>query len=359
MTDESSAHEQIKRAQALIELGRQEQAIELLVTIPQTTPVLVAAVNCFLADAFARMGKKDEAYACARRALEAEPNNATALYWLATVEPDDAAALQHTSRLIELDPDWIPYQSLHAISLLRNGRMEEAEAVAREAARQAPEDIYVLSNLGDVLQERRSPEAEEVYARVLEIDPDDLHARKALAWIKQKDEADESARLYTDILATDPDQGDIALQLNWIVFGNMLSACVDVLTGYAVAWLLAGLVYAVGLRTVAVVIGLLASLIFGSGVARSFKVDTAKLGTALGMSPRAAFIRIYAKLPVSSIMATLATIMMILPPLIWAVLALVGRASSWWAAVGLPILIMACGLGLAYAALRVVRTYRR
>ena len=49
MTDESSAHEQIKRAHALIDLGRQEQAIELLVTIPQTTPLLVAAVNCFLA----------------------------------------------------------------------------------------------------------------------------------------------------------------------------------------------------------------------------------------------------------------------------------------------------------------------
>ena len=348
MTDESSAREQIKRAHALIDLGRQEQAIELLVTIPQTTPLLVAAVNCFLAVAFAGMGKRDEAYACARRALEAEPNNDTALYWLAIVEPDDAAALQHTSRLIELDPDWIPYQSLHAISLLRNGRMEEAEAVAREAARQAPEDVYVLSKLGDVLQERRSPEAEEVYARVLEIEPDNLHARKALAWIKQKDNADESARLYTDILAADPDQGDIALQLNWMVFGNMLRACVYVLTGYAV-----------GLRTVAVVIGLLASLIFVSRVARSFKVDTAKLGTALGMSPRAAFIRIYEKLPVSSIMATLATIMMILPPLIWAVLALVGRASSWWAAVGLPILIMACGLGLARAALRVVRTYRR
>ena len=144
-----------------------------------------------------------------------------------------------------------------------------------------------------------------------------------------------------------------------MVFGNMLRACVYVLTGYAVAWLLAGLVYAVGLRTVAVVIGLLASLFFVSRVARSFKADTAKLGTALGMSPRAAFIRIYEKLPVSSIMATLATIMMILPPLIWAVLALVGRASSWWAAVGLPIFIMACGLGLARAALRVVRTYRR
>ena len=144
-----------------------------------------------------------------------------------------------------------------------------------------------------------------------------------------------------------------------MVFGNMLSACAYVSTRYAIAWLLAGLVYAVGLRTVAVVIGLLASLIFVSRVARSFRSDTAKLGKALGMSPRAAFIRIYGKLPISSIMATLATIMMTLPPLIWAVLALVGRASSWWAAVGLPILIMACGWGLAHAAVRVVRTYQR
>ena len=177
MSGESSAHEQIKRAQALIDLGRQEQAVELLAVIPQTTPLLVAAVNCFLAYAFAGLGKKDEAYACARRALEAEPNNDTALFWLAIVEPDDATALQHTSRLIELDPDWVPYQSLHAISLLRNGRKEEAEAVAREAARQAPEDVYVLGNLGDVLHDKRSPEAEQVYARILEMEPDALHAQ--------------------------------------------------------------------------------------------------------------------------------------------------------------------------------------
>ena len=205
MSGESSAHEQIKRAQALIDLGRQEQAVELLAAIPQTTPLLVAAVNCFLAYAFAGLGKKDEAYACARRALEAEPNNDTALFWLAIVEPDDATALQHTSRLIELDPDWVPYQSLHAISLLRNGRKEEAEAVAREAARQAPEDVYVLGNLGDVLHDKRSPEAEQVYARILEMEPDDLHARKALARIKQKDEADESAPSATDGASPEPD----------------------------------------------------------------------------------------------------------------------------------------------------------
>ena len=59
------------------------------------------------------------------------------------------------------------------------------------------------------------------------------------------------------------------------------------------------------------------SLICVSRVARSFRSDTSKLGKALGMSPRAAFIRIYGKIPISSIMATLATIMMTLPPLIW------------------------------------------
>ncbi len=74
------------------------------------------------------------------------------------------------------------------------------------------------------------------------------------------------------------------------------------------------------------------------------------------MSPRAAFIRV-GKLPVSSIMATLATIMMTLPPLIWAVLARGGLVVVGGR--GLPILIMATAGAALHSRLKVVRTYQR
>ena len=72
----------IRHAQALIDIKRPERAIEKLVTIPQADPEVSAQVNCLLAHAHLTNREPEKAYACARRAVEASPNNLSALYWL-------------------------------------------------------------------------------------------------------------------------------------------------------------------------------------------------------------------------------------------------------------------------------------
>lgn len=347
MQEDDATDAKLKQAEALIELGRTSRAIDLLATIPQTSPRLVAGVNCLLARALLSLGRNEEALRCARAAVEAEPNSDEPLYWLALVEPDASAQLRHALRLVELDPEWAPYRSIYALALRRNKRNEEAVAVAREAARQAPDSILVLTLLGDILKSTGSEDAAQAYGRILEIDPDHVRAREALADLKRIDNIDESARMYASLLVTDPDRTENSYRLNWMVFSNLLHLCAGTMVGYAIASLVTGVVYALGNRRLALVAMTVWSLILVRSVFLSFKRDFVKLGEGLGISPRDAFVRLYEKLPVSSIVATCAAVMITLPPLIWAVFGLVGRAPSWWAAVGVPVLIMACRWGAA------------
>lgn len=55
MTDEDLTASRIARAEALTDLGRYEQAIELLTTIPQTSPDVAVSVNCLLAFAHVKL----------------------------------------------------------------------------------------------------------------------------------------------------------------------------------------------------------------------------------------------------------------------------------------------------------------
>ena len=82
MPIDDAARAQIERAEALIELGREEQAVELLATVPQTDPEAVVSVNCALAFAHLRLNQRAEAHASAERAVQAVPNSTEALYLL-------------------------------------------------------------------------------------------------------------------------------------------------------------------------------------------------------------------------------------------------------------------------------------
>ena len=107
----------IMHAQALIDIKRPERAIE------QREP--------------------EKAYACARRAVEASPNNLSALYWLTYLEGDRALALKHATRLVELAPEQGFSHTMRAHALARNFQWEDALREAREGARLDPEDPFV------------------------------------------------------------------------------------------------------------------------------------------------------------------------------------------------------------------------
>ncbi len=97
----------IEHAQFLIDIKRPQQAIEQLVTIPLGDPEVSARVNCTLAQAHLLLEQKDKAYACARRAIEASPNDMLSLYGLSSLEPDSLRALEHATRLVEMIPDFV------------------------------------------------------------------------------------------------------------------------------------------------------------------------------------------------------------------------------------------------------------
>lgn len=143
--------ERIERAYFLIDIKRPQQAIEELATIPQSDPEVAARVNCALVQAHLTLDQKEKAYECARRAIEASPNHAMALYWLAHLEPDSRRALDHATRLVESSPEVGTSHATKANALARNRRWEEALHAAREAENLDPENSYVLNTLGRVL----------------------------------------------------------------------------------------------------------------------------------------------------------------------------------------------------------------
>lgn len=343
MTDEDLTASRIARAEALTDLGRYEQAIELLTTIPQTSPDVAVSVNCLLAFAHVKLNNLGESHACAGRAVEAMPDNTEALYWLTATEPDAALALEHASRLVALAPEWAPYRALNARTLKRNSRSEEAESEAREAVRLAPEEILALNTLGDILLRSHPDEALDAYQRVLDIDPGNTSAREGIAKLKRADDADESSRLYRGLLETNPERSHYESQLHWMVFVNPLRLTIGTSIVTAAGWLVAAVPYALGWRTAALACATAWSVLVVLGARGGFKENAAKIADGLETSPREVIAAAFRRRPIGSSLATVSLVAIVATPAVWGAWGLLAPASSWWTAVGVPILIMLCG----------------
>ena len=208
----------INHAQALIDIKRPERAIEKLATIPQDDPEVSARVNCLLAHAHLTNHEPEKAYACARRAVEASPNNPSALYWLSYLEGDRKLALKQATRLVELAPEQGFSHTMRAHALARNFQWEEALREAREGAHLDPEDPFALNTLGRLLARDDEQAALDVYQRVLSLDPNNEAAREAIADIQEVDRTDATSRLYRDLLAENPNEKTYENKLHWLVF---------------------------------------------------------------------------------------------------------------------------------------------
>lgn len=343
MPDDDAARALIERAEALIDLGRAEQAIEVLASVPQNTPDLVVGVNCALAFAHLKLNQCAASHAAASRAVEAAPTSTEALYWLTFAEPNDALALEHSSRLVELEPQWGPYRALHARMLERNSRSEEAQAEAREAVRLAPDDVFVLNTLGYVLHASDPDEALDAYGRTLDIDPGNTSAREGIAKLKRVDDADESSRLYRGLLETNPERSHYESQLHWTLFGNLFTLSIGLQIVYAAAWLAATVFYTFGHRTAALVCGMLWSLLGTRVILLQCRKDAAKIADGTETSPREVVASAFRRRPVGISIAALSLVSINVTPAAWGAWGLLAPASSWWTAVGVPILIIFCG----------------
>lgn len=334
----------IEHAQLLIEIKRSEQAIEQLATIPLGDPEVSCRVNCLLAHAHLINHELDKAYACARRAVEASPNNLSALYWLSYLEGDRKLALEHATRLVELAPEQGFSHTMRAHALARNFQWEEALREAREGARLDPEDSFTLNTLGRLLARNDEEAALEVYQRVLSIDPNNEAAREAIANIQEVDRTDATSRLYRDLLAQNPDEKTYENKLHWLVFKPLFYLCLGLTITYVIGWSIAGLVYAFGSRQVALTVGLLWTALFPLRVMDSaVRKHLSQVAAGQGKTRRDVVNLAFKRRPIGATIATISIALLALTPAVFGLVRYFVPASSWWTAVGVPILVMFCG----------------
>jgi predicted O-linked N-acetylglucosamine transferase (SPINDLY family) len=136
-------------------------------------------------------GRTDEAEACYRQVLAATPNHPDALANLANIQfgrEDFAAAAQTYTRAFAIRrdvPAWIWVK--RGIAQDRIHDMAGAEASFREAARLAPDDLQIHSNLAtQQMGLARYAEAEPTLLRTLELDPGNPYALSMLAYARQQ-----------------------------------------------------------------------------------------------------------------------------------------------------------------------------
>ena len=334
----------IEHAQFLIDIKRPQQAIEQLVTIPLGDPEVSARVNCLLANAHLINHELDKAYACARRAVEASPNNLSALYWLAYLEGDPKLALEHATRLVELAPEQGFSHTMRAHALARNFQWEEALREAREGVRLDPEDPFALNTLGRLLARDDEQAAFDVYRHVLSIDPNNEAAREAIADIQEVDRTDATSRLYRDLLTQNPDEKTYENKLHWLVFKPLFYLCLGLTITYVIGWSIAGLVYAFGSRQVALIVGLLWTALFPLRVMDSaVRKHLSKVAAGQGKTRRDVVNLAFKRRPIGATIATISIALLALTPAVFGLVRYFVPASSWWTAVGVPILVMFCG----------------
>ena len=334
----------IEHAQFLIDIKRPQQAIEKLATIPQGDLEVAARVNCTLAQAHLLLDQKDKAYACARRAIEASPNDVLSLYWLSSLEPDSLRALEHATRLVELAPEQGFSHTMRAHALARNFQWEEALREAREGVRLDPEDPFALNTLGLLLARDDEQAAFDVYRHVLSIDPNNESAREAIADIQEVDRTDATSRLYRDLLAQNPDEKTYENKLHWLVFKPLFYLCLGLTITYVIGWSIAGLVYAFGSRQVALIVGLAWSVLFPLRVMDSaVRRHLSKVAAGQGKTRRDVVNLAFKRRPIGATIATISIALLALTPAVFGLVRYFVPASSWWTAVGVPILVMLCG----------------
>jgi predicted O-linked N-acetylglucosamine transferase (SPINDLY family) len=122
------------------------------------------------------MGRREEAAASYRRALEIQPGSAEMHFDLGTLLNElgqlDAAVTCYRHAL-EINPDYVEAHINLGVVLQKQNRLYEAEASYRRVLEIKPDYSEVHSNLGGTLKELgRLAEAEACCRRALEIDPD-------------------------------------------------------------------------------------------------------------------------------------------------------------------------------------------
>lgn len=127
-----------------------------------------------------RSGQREQAAECFRRAVELQPDYATALSNLGNIlteldKPDEAEV--YCCRAVAVDPHYATAHNNLGYALLKQERMEEAAASFERAVELRPDYLLAQCNLGRALQAARCFEdAEAAWRRGLQLQPRSVDA---------------------------------------------------------------------------------------------------------------------------------------------------------------------------------------
>ena len=184
----------------------------------------------------------------------------------------------------------------------------------------------------------------EVYQRVLSLEPDDVVARQAIADLQDDERTDASSRLYRDLLEQNPGDKIYENKLHWLVFKPLFSFCFGLSIVYLVGWSIVGLVYAFGSRQVALIVGLLWTALFPlPAMDSAVRKHLSKVAAGQGKTRRDVVNLVFKRRPIGATIATISIALLALTPAVFGLVRYFVPASSWWTALGVPILVMLCG----------------
>ncbi|HKG62631.1 MAG TPA: tetratricopeptide repeat protein [Solirubrobacteraceae bacterium] len=250
------------RADALVELGRHEQAADVLREAIAADPER-ADLHCRLAFALERAGRHAEALAAAERAARQAPDwewphrlRAVALAGLGKAKRAVGAA----EEAVRLAPEEAAAHEVLADSRLAAGDHRGARAAAERSRELDPSAAGPHHTLGDVaLAQDRFGEAEEHYRRALELDPTNQGTLNNLGIAMLRWGREEQARALFE-RAAQADPADPVARTNLARTSRNHVNGVAVMTACAfAAWLLLKAVVAGALVPAAVLAGVLAA----------------------------------------------------------------------------------------------------
>ncbi len=171
---------------------------------PGTPQILVN-----LADAYEAEGRREEAIALYRNAVERMPEYALAQNNLGSMlarEGQFDEGILHLQNAIDLDPKYAPAYSNLALAFLATGQVTKAEAMCRKAIELKPEYPRPAFVMGNIQKKKGNlVVAIKSYRRAIGIDRDYAEAMQALAdTLQLAGRAEESAGVYRKLLILDP-----------------------------------------------------------------------------------------------------------------------------------------------------------
>ncbi|MDN5570467.1 MAG: hypothetical protein L0G22_04285 [Propionibacteriaceae bacterium] len=224
------------RAQELIGLRRDAQALEVLANLLAEHPDGAGDIHVLMAAAHAAAGRRAEAIASARLAVAAEPQDALTHFSLGARLREAGRrreAIRSLEKTIELEPDWAePHQQrAMVLSDLRRGR--EAVEAAQLGLELSNGEADAHFAFGYVLHESNPEAARQAYEAALAAEPQHTAALHNLASLRlTRGDLAGGTRGMADVLARSPQAqmpltvldlnlGIMLQRLHWLTFGSL------------------------------------------------------------------------------------------------------------------------------------------